>query len=68
MTEFSESFSFSSVEDEYTQLLTELHEFYCKDQPSDVLQYCANFFHNKLQEQRLDFFREQQGFGKKNKK
>ncbi|KAG2234149.1 hypothetical protein INT48_002312 [Thamnidium elegans] len=62
MTEFSESFSFSSEEDEYTQLLTELHEFYCKDQPSDVLQYCANFFHNKLQQQRLDFFREQQGF------
>ncbi|GAA5802295.1 hypothetical protein HPULCUR_007758 [Helicostylum pulchrum] len=62
MTEFIEPFSFSSVEDEYTQLLTELHEFYCKDQPSDVLQYCANFFHNKLQEQRLDFFREQQGY------
>ncbi|EPB84798.1 hypothetical protein HMPREF1544_08441 [Mucor circinelloides 1006PhL] len=53
-------FSFSYA-DEYTQLLTELHEVYCKDQPQDVLQYCANFFNRKLEEQRTSYFREQHG-------
>ena len=58
-------FSFSHA-DEYTQLLTELHEVYCKDQPHDVLQYCANFFNRKLEEQRTSYFREQHhGLGKK---
>ncbi|KAI9271630.1 cAMP dependent protein kinase regulatory subunit [Phascolomyces articulosus] len=52
------SFSFSYA-DEYTQLLTELHSDYCRDQPEDVLQYCANFFNKKLEEQRV-MFREQQ--------
>lgn len=56
-------FSFSYA-DEYTQLLTELHEVYCKDQPQDVLQYCANFFNRKLEEQRTSYFREQHGLGK----
>ncbi|CEP12376.1 hypothetical protein [Parasitella parasitica] len=46
-----EQFDFSYA-DEYTQLLTELHEAYCKDQPQDPLQYCANFFNRKLEEQR----------------
>ncbi|KAI7867567.1 camp-dependent protein kinase regulatory subunit [Spinellus fusiger] len=45
------SFSFNQPDD-YTQLLTDLHAEYCRDQPEDVLQYCANFFHRKLQEQR----------------
>jgi cAMP-dependent protein kinase regulator len=49
--------------EEYTQLLTELHEIYCQDQPEDVLQYCFNFFNNKLQEQRADFFRSEQPLG-----
>ncbi|KAG0173356.1 hypothetical protein DFQ30_008229 [Apophysomyces sp. BC1015] len=51
------NFSFSYA-DEYTQLLTELHSDYCRDQPEDVLQYCANFFNRKLEEQRI-IFREQ---------
>ncbi|KAI8377997.1 camp-dependent protein kinase regulatory subunit [Radiomyces spectabilis] len=38
--------------DEYTQLLTDLHNQYCRDQPEDILQYCANFFNRKLEEQR----------------
>ncbi|KAI8142610.1 cAMP dependent protein kinase regulatory subunit [Fennellomyces sp. T-0311] len=45
------NFSFSYA-DEYTQLLTDLHTDYCRDQPEDVLQYCANFFNRKLEEQR----------------
>ncbi|KAI9321490.1 camp-dependent protein kinase regulatory subunit [Dichotomocladium elegans] len=45
------NFTFTSA-DEYTQLLTELHADYCRDQPEDVLQYCANFFNRKLEEQR----------------
>lgn len=66
MNEFGqEQFSFNSPADEYTLLLTELHEYYSKDQPTDALQYCSNFFNNKLQEQRANYFREQQGFGKK---
>ncbi|KAI9498225.1 camp-dependent protein kinase regulatory subunit [Zychaea mexicana] len=52
------NFSFSYA-DEYTQLLTELHSDYCRDQPVDVLQYCANFFNRKLEEQRT-MLREQQ--------
>ncbi|KAG2219809.1 hypothetical protein INT45_001141 [Circinella minor] len=52
------NFSFSYA-DEYTQLLTELHSDYCRDQPEDVLQYCANFFNRKLEEQRV-MLREQQ--------
>ncbi|KAJ8651760.1 hypothetical protein O0I10_012670 [Lichtheimia ornata] len=53
------NFTFANS-DEYTQLLTELHADYCRDEPKDVLQYCANFFNRKLQEQRV-LFREQQG-------
>ncbi|KAI9357785.1 cyclic nucleotide-binding-like protein [Pilaira anomala] len=65
MSEFNETFSFNNnsgaaVVDEYSDLLTELHELYTQDQPTDVLQYCANFFQTKLQQQRQDFFREQQ--------
>lgn len=55
-----ESFSFV---DEYTHLLTELHESYCQDQPADVLQYCANFFNKKLEEQRSFYFREHHFMG-----
>lgn len=55
------NFTFANS-DEYTQLLTELHADYCRDEPKDVLQYCANFFNRKLQEQRV-LFREQQGHG-----
>lgn len=62
--EEEQQFSFSYTADEYTQLLTELHEVYCKDQPEDVLQYCATFFNRKLEEQRANYFREQQGIGK----
>ncbi|KAI9013841.1 camp-dependent protein kinase regulatory subunit [Phycomyces nitens] len=47
-------FSFAQPDD-YTQLLTELHSEYCRDQPEDVLQYCANFFNHRLQEQRTMF-------------
>ncbi|RCI06800.1 hypothetical protein CU098_012785 [Rhizopus stolonifer] len=54
-------FAFSYA-DEYTQLLTELHEVYCKDQPQDALQYCANFFNRKLEEQRASFLRGQHNF------
>ncbi|KAI8375561.1 cyclic nucleotide-binding-like protein [Blakeslea trispora] len=54
-----QQFTFSHA-DEYTQLLTELHEVYCNDHPEDVLQYCANFFNKKLEEQRLSFLRGQQ--------
>ncbi|RCI06128.1 hypothetical protein CU098_013014 [Rhizopus stolonifer] len=46
--------------DEYTQLLTELHNVYCKDQPEDVLQYCSNFFNSKLEEQRYLYLRQSQ--------
>ncbi|KAI9485990.1 MAG: camp-dependent protein kinase regulatory subunit [Benjaminiella poitrasii] len=45
-------FEFSPHTDEYTQLLTELHVEYCKEQPEDVLQFCSNFFIRKLEEQR----------------
>ncbi|KAG0178204.1 hypothetical protein DFQ28_004778 [Apophysomyces sp. BC1034] len=48
------NFAFSFA-DEYTQLLTELHEYYCRDQPEDILQYCASFFNRKLEEQRATF-------------
>ncbi|CAO3588086.1 unnamed protein product [Absidia cylindrospora] len=44
--------------DEYTQLLTHLHNDYCRDEPTDVVQYCADFFNKKLAEQR-SLFREQ---------
>ncbi|KAG1502177.1 hypothetical protein G6F47_002473 [Rhizopus delemar] len=55
-----EPFQFGYATDEYTQLLTELHEVYCKDQPEDVLQYCANFFSRKLEEQRYMYLRQPQ--------
>ncbi|RCH88233.1 hypothetical protein CU098_000474, partial [Rhizopus stolonifer] len=45
-------FEFEPQTDEYTQLLTELHNEYCSEQPSDVLQFCSNFFIRKLEEQR----------------
>lgn len=45
-------FQFAAQTDEYTQLLTELHEEYCSKQPSDVLQFCSNFFMHKLEGQR----------------
>jgi cAMP-dependent protein kinase regulator len=54
-----DSFQFGQP-DEYTQLLTELHEAYCKDQPEDVLQYCSNFFNGKLEEQRMMYLRQHQ--------
>ncbi|CEP11999.1 hypothetical protein [Parasitella parasitica] len=47
-------FEFAPQQDEYTQLLTELHNEYCNEQPSDVLQFCSNFFIRKLEEQRLE--------------
>ncbi|KAI8642210.1 camp-dependent protein kinase regulatory subunit [Parasitella parasitica] len=47
-------FEFAPQQDEYTQLLTELHHEYCNEQPSDVLQFCSNFFIRKLEEQRLE--------------
>ena len=59
MNDFDQ-FQFTAV-DEYTELLTELHQAYHQDEPSDVLQYCANFFNQKLQEQRADFFRDRIG-------
>ncbi|KAI9019387.1 camp-dependent protein kinase regulatory subunit [Phycomyces nitens] len=49
---FSQVDEFPSQTDEYTQILTDLHTEYCRDQPLDVLQYCANFFNQRLQEQR----------------
>lgn len=45
------NFTFGYV-DEYTQLLTDLHQEYCRDAPVDVVQYCADFFNKKLAEQR----------------
>ncbi|KAI8976196.1 cyclic nucleotide-binding-like protein [Pilobolus umbonatus] len=51
-----------SYTDEYTEFLTELHENYCRDQPSDILQYCANFFNKKLEEERLNYWREHQNY------
>lgn len=47
-------FEFAPQQDEYTQLLTELHNEYCSEQPLDVLQFCSNFFIRKLEEQRLE--------------
>ncbi|ORX43170.1 camp-dependent protein kinase regulatory subunit [Hesseltinella vesiculosa] len=52
------TFSFA---DEYTQLLTDLHNDYCRDEPKDVLQYCADFFNRKLAEQRIQL-RDQHAF------
>lgn len=46
---------FSSDQDEYTQLLMELHNEYCDKNPSDVLQFCSNFFIRKLEEQRAAY-------------
>ncbi|CAO3590049.1 unnamed protein product [Absidia cylindrospora] len=51
------SFSFGYADD-YTQLLTDLHNDYCRDEPANVVQYCADFFNRKLAEQRT-LFREQ---------
>ncbi|KAI9281849.1 cyclic nucleotide-binding-like protein [Sporodiniella umbellata] len=48
-------FQFAAYADEYTQLLTELHELYCAEKPLDVLQFCSNFFTSKLEEQRRTF-------------
>lgn len=48
-----QAFEFAPQVDEYTQLLTELHNEYCSEQPADVLQFCSNFFIRKLEEQRL---------------
>lgn len=48
-----QAFEFAPQTDEYTQLLTELHNEYCTEQPADVLQFCSNFFIRKLEEQRL---------------
>ncbi|KAI8061581.1 camp-dependent protein kinase regulatory subunit [Gongronella butleri] len=50
---FEGQVTFTSFADEYTQLLTELHNDYCRDEPGDVLQYCADFFNRKLAEQRV---------------
>ncbi|KAI9354211.1 camp-dependent protein kinase regulatory subunit [Pilaira anomala] len=46
-------FEFAPQTDEYTQLLTDLHNEYCHEQPADVLQFCSNFFTRKLEEQRF---------------
>lgn len=46
-------FEFAPQTDEYTQLLTDLHNEYCIEQPADVLQFCSNFFIRKLEEQRM---------------
>lgn len=67
------SIDFSSEQDEYTQLLTELHNEYCSEHPTDVLQFCSNFFIRKLEEQRSAYRnnnRSQNGLfnGKKKKK
>ncbi|KAI8344296.1 cyclic nucleotide-binding-like protein [Chlamydoabsidia padenii] len=45
------NFTFTHTDD-YTQLLTDLHNDYCRDEPRDVVQYCADFFNRKLAEQR----------------
>lgn len=49
------NFTFTYTDD-YTQLLTDLHNDYCRDEPTDVVQYCADFFNRKLAEQR-SFYR-----------
>lgn len=54
------NYNFGSA-DEYTQLLAELHEDYCRAAPQDVLQFCANFFNRKLEEQRATFRQQQLG-------
>ena len=54
-------FEFAPETDEYTQLLTELHHEYCSEQPTDVLQFCSNFFIRKLEEQRYAFRNAQHG-------
>ncbi|KAG2209784.1 hypothetical protein INT47_001932 [Mucor saturninus] len=48
-------FEFAPQTDEYTQLLTDLHNEYCMEQPADVLQFCSNFFIRKLEEQRMAY-------------
>lgn len=48
-------FEFAPQTDEYTQLLTDLHNEYCVEQPEDVLQFCSNFFIRKLEEQRMAY-------------
>ncbi|KAI8332812.1 cyclic nucleotide-binding-like protein [Chlamydoabsidia padenii] len=53
------NFTFGYV-DEYTQLLTDLHNDYCRDEPVDVVQYCADFFNKKLAEQRYQFREQRQ--------
>ncbi|KAI8097603.1 cAMP dependent protein kinase regulatory subunit [Halteromyces radiatus] len=53
------NFTFGYV-DEYTQLLTDLHNDYCRDEPTDVVQYCADFFNRKLAEQRSQFREQRQ--------
>ncbi|RUS14814.1 hypothetical protein BC938DRAFT_477204 [Jimgerdemannia flammicorona] len=41
--------------EEYTQLLGELNREVSTTNPEDVLQFCANFFNKKLEEQRVRF-------------
>ncbi|KAI7851072.1 cyclic nucleotide-binding-like protein [Circinella umbellata] len=49
------NFSFTE-NNEYNDLLAELHAQYCRARgPQDVLQFCANFFNHKLEEQRAAF-------------
>ncbi|KAI9493234.1 camp-dependent protein kinase regulatory subunit [Zychaea mexicana] len=57
------NFSFGAESNEYNDLLAELHAHYCQaGGPQDVLQFCANFFNHKLEEQRAAFRQEKLPF------
>ncbi|OZJ02956.1 hypothetical protein BZG36_04624 [Bifiguratus adelaidae] len=42
----------SRTAQEFEQLIGDLHRDFTQNQPIDALQFCANFFHRKLEEQR----------------
>lgn len=40
--------------EEYTALINELNEQVLKDQPEDIVQFCASFFLKKLENERAE--------------
>src|SRR5271170_2638428 len=40
---------------EYTNLLNELNRTIHRERPRDIIQFCANWFNKRLEDQRIDF-------------
>ncbi|KAF9096036.1 hypothetical protein BGX27_001180, partial [Mortierella sp. AM989] len=44
-----------SMPQAYAEILNDLNQRVISAQPQDVLQFCANYFNQKLEEQRIRF-------------